>query len=295
MRGSTVQSRFGALQDLAAAQHGAVARRQLLERGVPAGTVDAWLGDGRLHPVHRGVYAFGRPGLGERGRWSAAVLSCGPGATLSDYSALGNLGVRGYGAGPVHVTVPTGSYRRRPGVVVHRRALPAGRVVVRAGLPTTCPVTTAVHMAARLGEIALERLVDELDTLDLVGSDGLLAALAAYRGLPGVRPLRTLLERHAFSLTDSELEQWFMRIVRREGWPTPLTRRRVNGYRVDFHWPDLGLVVEADGLRYHRTAAQQRRALERDHAHRSAGLEPWRFSHFQIRRQPGYVAARLGP
>jgi very-short-patch-repair endonuclease len=31
----------------------------------------------------------------------------------------------------------------------------------------------------------------------------------------------------------------------------------VNGYRIDFYWPDLELVVETDGLRYHRTPEQQ--------------------------------------
>ena len=35
----------------------------------------------------------------------------------------------------------------------------------------------------------------------------------------------------------------------------PLTSQRLNGFRVDFFWPELGLVVETDGLRYHRTAA----------------------------------------
>jgi very-short-patch-repair endonuclease len=29
--------------------------------------------------------------------------------------------------------------------------------------------------------------------------------------------------------------------------------RDVNGFKVDFFWPELGLVVETDGWRYHRT------------------------------------------
>ncbi len=47
----------------------------------------------------------------------------------------------------------------------------------------------------------------------------------------------------------------------------PLTGRRVNGFKVDFWWPELRLVVETDGLRYHRTAAQQTRDRLRDQAH----------------------------
>jgi very-short-patch-repair endonuclease len=73
-----------------------------------------------------------------------------------------------------------------------------------------------------------------------------------------------MLERDAFTLTDSELEQLFLPIARAAGLPEPLTQARVNGYRVDFYWPDLKLVVEADSRRFHRTPAQQRRDTERD-------------------------------
>jgi very-short-patch-repair endonuclease len=33
------------------------------------------------------------------------------------------------------------------------------------------------------------------------------------------------------------------------GLPLPLTKQMVNGFEVDFYWPDLGLVVETDGKR----------------------------------------------
>jgi very-short-patch-repair endonuclease len=50
----------------------------------------------------------------------------------------------------------------------------------------------------------------------------------------------------------------------------PETQVRVNGFRVDFYWPDLGLVVETDGLTYHRTPAPEcakRVALATRNAH----------------------------
>jgi very-short-patch-repair endonuclease len=56
----------------------------------------------------------------------------------------------------------------------------------------------------------------------------------------------------------------------------------LNGFEVDFYWPALGLVVETDSLRHHRTAAQQQRDLLRDQAHVKAELTPLRFSHAQI-------------
>jgi hypothetical protein len=73
------------------------------------------------------------------------------------------------------------------------------------------------------------------------------------------------------------------------GRPEPLTQVSVNGFRVDFYWPGLRIVVEADSLRFHRTPAQQRRGHERDHAHAVAGLIPLRFTHAQIAYEPRYV------
>ena len=106
--------------------------------------------------------------------------------------------------------------------------------------------------------------------------------------------LRTLLDRRTFTLTDSELERRLLRIVDRAGLPRPLTGEWVNGFEVDFFWPALGLVVETDGLRYHRTPAQQARDRLRDQAHTVAGLTPLRHTRAQIRFEPGYVEATLG-
>ncbi len=72
-----------------------------------------------------------------------------------------------------------------------------------------------------------------------------------------------------------------------------MTRQRVNGFRVDFYWPSLGLVVETDGLRYHRTPAQQARDLVRDQAHIAAGMTPLRFTHAQVRFESASVSETL--
>jgi very-short-patch-repair endonuclease len=67
----------------------------------------------------------------------------------------------------------------------------------------------------------------------------------------------------------------------------------VNGERVDFFYPDLKLVVETDGLRYHRTPQQQARDLLRDQAHLAAGCTPLRFTHEQVKYETAYVEATL--
>jgi very-short-patch-repair endonuclease len=67
----------------------------------------------------------------------------------------------------------------------------------------------------------------------------------------------------------------------------------VNGFRVDFFWPELGLISETDGWRYHRTPVQQARDRRRDQTHTAAGLTPLRYTHAQVRHEPGYVEGVL--
>ena len=105
--------------------------------------------------------------------------------------------------------------------------------------------------------------------------------------------LRAILERSTFVLTESELERRFLPIAARAGLSPPLTQQRVNGFKVDFYWPDLGLIVETDGLRYHRTPQQQPWDHHRDHTHVAAGLTPLRFTHWQVRYDPAHVLRTL--
>ena len=58
---------------------------------------------------------------------------------------------------------------------------------------------------------------------------------------------------------------------------------------MDFYWPDLRLVVETDGLTYHRTPAQQARDRLRDQTHTAAGLVVLRFTHEQVAYEQAHV------
>jgi len=166
-------------------------------------------------------------------------------------------------------------------------------VTSRNGIPVTGLVRTFVDLAATQQAHRVERSINEADRLELIDPPTLRLELQAHRGEPGVRPLRTLLDRRTFRLTRSELERLFLPLAKRAGLPLPLTKRRVNGYEVDFYWPDLGLVVETDGLRYHRTPAEQARDRLRDQAHTAAGLTNLRFTHEQVRYEPEYVSSVL--
>jgi hypothetical protein len=224
----------------------------------------------------------------------AAVLSCGDGAALSHRSAAALWRIGREDSRLVEVSVRRRCRHRRAGIRARSRpALPSTDVVLHTGIPTTQPVRTLVDLATELDRGALERAINDADKHGLVDPDSLRDALDDFAGEPGVRPLRALLDRHTFRLSDSELELLFRPIAAAAGLPPPLTKAMVNGFEVDFHWPDLGLVIETDGLRYHRTPSAQARDRLRDPTHTAAGLTPLRFTHSQVKHDGERVRSVL--
>lgn len=220
----------------------------------------------------------------------AAVLACGEGAALSHRSAAALWGVGKEDRGRIDVSIQRRCRHQRAGIrAMSRPSLRAEDITRRNGIPVTRPARTLVDLATELDPIALERLVNEVDKHDLIDPETLRSALSSFAGEPGVRTLRALLDRHTFRLSDSDLEIFFRAIAVEAGLPQPLTKARVNGYEVDFFWPELGLVVETDGLRYHRTASEQTRDRRRDQAHVSTGLTQLRFTHWQVKHEPASV------
>src|SRR3954447_7501779 len=270
-------------------QHGVVSWEQLLAHGLTPAAIRHRVRVGRLHRVHLGVYAVGRPVLTLKGRWMAAVLCCGQGAALSHQSAAMLWGITATGPGTTHVSVPVD--RRPQGIKTHFRSLADQDIDTREGIPLTNLPFTLVDLATMLGDDSLDRAVNEADRLDLIDPESLRAAIERSRR-PGAGRLRAHLDKRTFTLTDSVLERRFLKLAQQAGLPRPLTQQLVNGYRVDFSWPDK-LVVETDGLRYHRTPAQQAKDLLRDQAHTAAGLTTLRFTHAQVIYEPDYVRATL--
>jgi hypothetical protein len=166
-------------------------------------------------------------------------------------------------------------------------------VTIRRNIPLTQPVRTFLDLTTVVGPKTIERAINEADKLDVIDADALRCALDNRAGEPGVRPLRRILDEHTFRLSDDELELLFRPIAAAVGLPTPFTKQRVNKFEVDFFWPDLGLVVETDGWRYHRTPAAQTRDALRFQRHTAAGLTPLRFSHYQVKYEPRHVCQIL--
>lgn len=290
-------------------QHGMVARGQLLALGFSAAAIQHRIGYGRLHPVARGIYAVGWPYLDSRRRWAAAVLAAatgdhavhlptqpyfGNGAVLSHRSAAALWGIGAEKRGRIDLSVRRTQGVRRPGLVVHRRpSLSTSVLRLVDNLPVTSPVQTLIDLSTELGPVGTERAVNDADKRDLIDPEALRLALDDHGGEPGVRSLRKILDRLTFRLSDSDLEIYFRPIAAAAGLPSPLSKHQVNGFEVDFFWPDLGLVVETDGLRYHRTPSAQKRDARRDRTHTLAGMTPLRFTHYEIRYEPRRVRSEL--
>lgn len=226
----------------------------------------------------------------------AAILACGGSrvALLSHSSAAALFGIDVERRAAIEVTRLSTVVIRVPGIKVYRRAgLGEGSVALHEGIPVTSPVQTLIDLAARHEQRTVERFVNEADRLRLVRTDDLRQALDRHPGERGVGRLRAILDRRTFRYTRSELERAFLPLVRQAGLPLPRTSVQVNGHEVDFHFPTLGLVIETDGLTYHRTPSQQAKDLERDQDHSAAGTHPLRFSHAQIKGEPDRVLRTL--
>ena len=272
---------------LADAQHGVVARAQLLVRGFTAREIDRRQAAGRLHAVHRGVYAVGHRVLTVEGRWMAAVLAAGRGAVLSHASAAMAWDLRRTSSGLIQVTVPGDAGRkRRPGLKLHRsRTLTRDQTTTLRGIPITTPARTIIDLARTLKDRPLEHLIDLADQRGLIDFNDLRAANSAS--------LQAVLETYDPAPTRSEMEERFLRLCDNHGIPRPQTNTRIEGVEVDFVWHDRRLVVEVDGYAYHRAPSAFEADRERDVILSVAGWRVLRFTWRQITRRASWVAAAI--
>ena len=223
----------------------------------------------------------------------AAVLACGEAAALSHWDAAGLYEIVARVRTPIDVSIPLRACRSVDGVAVHRRVLLQHEITEHRGIPVTTVPVVLTDLAATVRRGPLEGFINQADILGLTTPPGLRDALDEMPQRAGRKPLRETLDRATFRFTRSELERAFIPLALRAGLSRPETCVEVNGFEVDFYWPALDLVVEADSLTYHRTPQQQAKDRRRDQAHAAAETERLRFTHSQIRHEPDYVVELL--
>ncbi|MEA2134291.1 MAG: hypothetical protein QOC68_2200 [Solirubrobacteraceae bacterium] len=256
-----------ALARLAAPQHGVVTRAQLLTAGVDAKAIGYRLKVGRLHELHRGVYAVGHRPPSPHARAMAAVLACGPGAALSHRSAAALWAITPPWRGPEDVTAP--GRRRHPGIHTHRSStLTPDDITVHYGIVVTTPARTLKDLARVLPDHSLTRAANEARIRNLVSDHG-----------------------HDTGPTRSHLEDLFLRFIDEHDLPRPEVNQQAAGYEVDMLWRDRRLIVELDSRTFHRHTFEQDR--ERDAHLLSEGFAVLRVTKRRLKQDPEREARRL--
>ncbi len=260
------------MADIARQQHGVATYKQLCGAGLDAAAVARRTKAGRLHRVHRGVYAVGHTALSREGRWMAAVLACGEGAVVSHRSAAVLWGLLPPRSGPVHISVPRiGGKATRGGIRLHRsRTLNPAATTRRRGIPVTKPARTIADLRGVVSEKERRRAIRQANVLGLPLG-------------PEIRPERTR----------SDLELDFLALCRRHGIPKPEVNTKVDGIEADFLWRDRNLIVETDSYVYHRGEVAFQDDHDRNLKLRLRGYEVLRLSENQMTDEPAAVAEAL--
>jgi Transcriptional regulator, AbiEi antitoxin/Protein of unknown function (DUF559) len=253
-------------------QHGIVTREQLAAVGIDKSGVTRRVAAGRLHRLHRGVYAVGHLSLSWRGRWLAAVLAAGDGAVLSHASAAALWKFLQPIEGPVHVSLPAVVNRMpRPGLRLHRSRTLARRDVTRThGIAVTTPARTIEDIRGEVTPHLFRRALRQ-------------AELAGHR-VPHLGVVKR---------TRSDLELLFLALCEAHGLPRPEVNVRVGPYLVDFLWPAERVAVETDSWEYHHGSVAFEEDHERDLALGARGLTVRRYTGDQLEAASDAVAADL--
>jgi len=300
-------------------------RAALLAAGLSPRRIRRLVRDGALRPVLYGVYASsaaavvlasdsagnavpkaGRvpePAAGQLLKVAAALAATGSRSVGSHHSAaqVHRLGLLRSGAAElVHVTrspADRGSSTGRPGIRVHKAALPTGDVTTCKGVPVTSVARTVVDLARTLPFAEGVAVADSALGDKRATRGELEAVLARCERWPGVQRARRVV-RFADPLAESVLESISRVAFHEHGLPAPELQVWVGDEeeiagRVDFLWREHRTIAEADGAIKYTGPARALAQLNRDARLREAGFEVVHFTWAEITRVPAQVVMSI--
>ena len=265
-----------AVARLAARQHGVVSVGELIGCGLTHDAISVRVANGRLHPMHRGVYAVGHANPTRDGWFLAAVKACGVGAALCLWSSAAVQSIITWEGRYPDVLVKGESAPQHERINGHRSSyLPAEHITMVRGIPTTTAERTLLDLAAVMPEHRLRRAVRQSQFLKLTTIPSLVAVLHGPGPKRGRKKLARILATGA-APTQSELEDVVLDLVLRGGFVHPLVNEPlfIAGRRIvpDFRWPAQRLVIEADGPHHddplERAADKERQRILEAHGDR---------------------------
>lgn len=249
---------------------------------------------GRLHVVFHGIYSFGCGELPPLAREQAALLACGEGAFLSHRTAAFVWGLRKTAPATVDVTIAGRVCGLRKGIRVHRiRAIEDRDVRHHEGLWVSSPARAVLEVAA----VAPGELVDLMDeglARRLLNRRDLEAVLARNRPCRGAARLAALLgDESAMTITRSDAEKAFLRLIRDARLPVPEANAPFGPYVPDFIWRRERLIVELDSPTFHGGPGAFQNDREKDLFFRDAGFDAMRLTREHVVREPAMVLVRV--
>lgn len=268
------------IAELASRQYGVVSRRQLRQVGMTESTIDRRLRAGRLHQLHRGVFAVGHRVVYREGRWLAAILRVGDGAILSHRSAGELWGVvRERSQGRIDVTAPR-SARSSTTIRRHHAHYAANERTVRRQIPVTTLARTLFDLAAEMSPGIFEGALRQAEYLHRFRLEELERLLMLHPGRRGARTIKTCLDRLGRGPTGrrrSKLEDRFAALLAGADLPKGALNALldIDGDKVeaDCLWREQRVIVELDGRDAHGTRVAFESDRERDRRLQAAG---WR-------------------
>jgi len=177
------------IAELAGRQYGVISAGQMVALGLSKDQISREVSIGRLHRVHRGVYAVGHGALSRHGECFAAVLGCGGGALLSHRSAAWLWGLTTRWRPVIEVTAAS-PVETRCAIEVHSAsALKREDRATFERVPVTAIPRTLLDFAAvdpKFLGAAIERAYRR-DLLDLDAINRLLIRSKGFRGVARLR------------------------------------------------------------------------------------------------------------
>jgi very-short-patch-repair endonuclease len=266
------------LRHLAERQHGLVSREQVTRLGIDRRLLRRRIDAGIWVVVTPRVFRLAgvRPTFEQH--CLAAVLDCGPGALVARDAAatLWNLpAVRAE-----HLDLVTAQHQRTELARVHRtRTLPIEHQAYRLRIPLTSAARTLLDLAPIWATPRLERAIDAALATKVVTSAELHRVLqdCARSGRAGVGTMRRLLASRGPDYTppESGAEARFFAVLDRAGILLPCRQFVImaagGARRVDFAYPDVGLLIEIDSRLFHSARLDRIADLDRDEVLLAAG------------------------
>lgn len=288
-----------AVAAIARRQHGVFHFRQARAEGGTKTMVQARLRSGQyVLLTHRVVAIASHPATWQR-QYKAAELSV-PGSALADHASALVHGLPGFRVLRPRLVAPRSANSRSSLADVRRSSTIEATTV--AGFRVTTLPRTLFDLLGCCPLPVVERAMDDVLAARRVTIADLVTQEETVRAsrLPNVATWGALVQERSadgWQPTESELETLLDGVlgrlpddveVQRQGTPPWWDAAE---HRVDAYLPAWGLIIEADGRRWHTRVADFDRDRWRDNLAAAHGHRVLRFTHTHLTRQPGEALA----